>query len=316
MSTATTTSIAAIVKALFDEKGEKGVQERLQAEIARTKKAEAEIANYRKKADAAKRENTRLQDNLSRITSQKTALESSLRHAMTDYEGAKKQRDDAIEAMANERTRIRLRTLEEVTNVNLKLAEEERLADEMTKENATLQAEFDEKRAGVDALMTELQSECKVRDAEARLLQEKISATRLEKDQLMTEKLGLLQNIALLREKKAQLATQSELYATKVVEFAQSVTDSEKVVTLGAERTKQLEDRLAAVEKEKVAAAEEKRKADADVAKMRQLVAGLKKTILHLEKIKALTEQKCRDAQKKQLATKAAAAAPAAAAAA
>lgn len=282
---------------LLEKEGERGVQDALRASIARTKKAESEIANTKKRVESVLRERETLQLNIAKVARAKLDQEDVCKTLLHDTEKLREQAAERIAAEKKNRDEVKEKIEKDIEDIGKKI-EEQRVELEATeKDNVALRARFSELKGAFDTSVAQYETTWKAMDAETRDIVDKVRQKMQANDLLQAQVLMKEQTLKHITEAITSYKGQLELYESKFGDFESAVKQSSTVFDVADAQRKLLTDRVAELEAQKARDVEEKQATDAETNKLRGQLREFKKAQSALEKAKLAAEVKCRQLQ-------------------
>lgn len=284
-------------EAVFTDGGDASVQKMLQDEIAKTKRLESEVAQLKKKVDAAKRQQDAKALELSKLTQHKELMHQACRALIAERERLEQLNTEVSERDLQRRDEVRSKFDRDVEGIIAKVDDQARQKLETVAENTKLSAEFDELKASFDRMMSDKMSQWKERDAETSAVVADLQATIAENDRL--------QQLAQSREAEAgnllrgttTYLEQAAMYRDRMGEFEAALEKSAEVVELTSKREADYRNEITALEDGKTKDVATRKEVEQETMKIRGRIREMRKQITQLEKSKAQAEKRCRNAQ-------------------
>lgn len=289
--------LRAEAEAVFAKGGDEAVQAELRAEIPKTKRLESEIAQLKKKVDAAKRQQDAKALELAKMQAQKEAIHLGCRQLIAERERLEKVNAETASADEARREEVRSKFEKDVEGILAKVHEQAAQKAVLAEENAQLAKEFDELKAQFDGMMADKMAEWKERDQETATvvatLQERIAAH----DKLQLECRGFEAEAASLARNIEAYTEQVAVYKSRMAEFDAALSKSAEVVQLTDRREQEYHDEIARIEKAKADDIAARKLLEEDTQKIKARVREYRRNIQALDKSKLQAEKKCRAAQ-------------------
>lgn len=284
-------------EAVFIDGGDAAVQKMLQEEIAKTKRLESEVAQLKKKVDAAKRQQDAKAHELAKLTQHKELMHQACRALIAERERLEQLNAEVSERDLQRRDEVRSKFDRDVEGIIAKVDDQARQKVETVAENQKLTAEFDELKASFDRMMSDKMSQWKERDAETSAVVAELQATIAENDRLqLLAKSREAEASNLLRGTTTYLE-QAAMYRDRMGEFEAALEKSAEVVELTSKRETDYRNEIAALEEGKAKDVAARKEVEQETFKVRGRIREMRKQITQLEKSKAQAEKRCRNAQ-------------------
>mmetsp|Transcript_35507 Transcript_35507/g.109495 ORF Transcript_35507/g.109495 Transcript_35507/m.109495 type:complete len:394 (-) Transcript_35507:176-1357(-) len=284
-------------EAVFRQGGDAAVQEALRAEIAKTKKLESDVAQMKKKVDAAKRQQDAKSIELTKLAQQKEIIHAACKKLIAERERLEAVLAEGAAEDEKRREEVKAKFDKDVEGIIAKVDEQAAQKVETLKENAELTKKFDELKANFDGMMDGKMSEWKNRDEETRAV-----VATLQERMVVHDKLA---QIVEQREAEAEnlkrgteaYTEQAAIYEARMSDFEGALGKSAEVVELTAKREQEYHAEIKRFEEAKAADVVARKAAEEEVRKVKARVRDLRKQLTQIEKTKATAEKRCRAAQ-------------------
>ena len=287
--------------AIFNEKGNAGVQATLQKLIQDTKKLESDLALKRKKVEKERIARLNISHETTTILEKARIYESHCARIAENIRTWPERREKKVEELKETMTRIRGNIDKEADKLTKEMDEKEKRNDEIDAENEKLQAEFDVLKDKLDAEFGAYQDRNKVQDERTTMLRKSLEASQDKTNHLRAEAMVYGRELHTLEEQIVGYTETCKMYTDKFGQLENTAMTTEQIEEAIGKQKAAIRDHIEAVEKDKKLDVEEKIKFDNDAKNLRQKIQQLKKKIPTLEKAKSQAEAQYRAAVQAKL---------------